>query len=205
MPTNDHILRVQMNRLTSDCPATRRDAALELGKFPGSAAAAALEGALEDPDVGVRARAAFSLRRVGAAHSVGILSRHLLDPREDDGVRLEILLTLGHIRARRAEEAIVAATHHDSPRIRATACLALGQQRCRRSSSVEVLLGLLDDSAWEVRWQAAAALARIGEIRVLPALQQLLSDPDTPPDIRSEIDKMVGVLSTRSPEPETSE
>ena len=151
-------IRLLSSRLRGGSTQERRDAALRLGRF-GEQAVSELIAALGDSDTGVRARAAFSLARVGSVASLDALAGRLQDQQEDPEVRLQAAVAIGRVKHPRATEALVAALGDPSEEIRALACQGLGNQE--DSGTARALTPLLEDSSPDVRLQAAIALAKL--------------------------------------------
>jgi HEAT repeat protein len=134
---------------------------------PGAIALPALRTALADPAAAVRAQAASSLGRLGAAagESSPELTRLLADP--DETVRGRAAQALGRVGAAdpRTVPSLAALLDDPSPDIRAAAAGALGAIGGAAAAAVQTLVPLLQDRDEGVRKAAADAVGRIG---VLP-------------------------------------
>jgi HEAT repeat protein len=127
----------------------------------------ALRTALADRAAAVRAQAAFSLGRLGAAAREAIpdLIGLLLDP--DETVRVRAAESLGQVGAADPQTvpALAGLLEDPSPDIRAAAARALGSLRSAAVEAVPALVPLLQDRDEGVRKAAADA---VGQIGVLP-------------------------------------
>lgn len=134
---------------------------------PVAIAVPALRTALADPAAAVRAQAASSLGRLGAAAGEAIsgLTRLLADP--DETVRGRAAEALGRVGAADPQTvpSLAALLEDPSPDIRAAAARALGAIGGAAVTAVQALVPLLQDRDEQVRRAAADAVGRIG---VLP-------------------------------------
>lgn len=191
-------------RLSSRDPDTRYQVAECLGKAGEPAAVGPLAALLEDPESGVRWKAAEALGRLGSP-AVGPLTESLeagdvdarwmaavalgdiADPAavpalvaalndDDDYVRSRAALALAAI-GKPAEETLIAGLATGNERVRWGAALALG--RLGGSGAVEALIGALQDPEEEVRERAATALGDIGADAVSSLLEALRVDDQT--------------------------
>jgi HEAT repeat protein len=122
-----------------------------------------------------RAAVVTSLRRIGAAKAVPVLSE-LLKSDPSEAVRRGAAFALGDFDDAAALPAVRAALDDESERVRLWAIRSLGRLQDRES--VERLMGMLDDSEWGHRQFAATALGEIGDDRAMPSLARLLDDPN---------------------------
>jgi len=79
--------------------------------------------------------------------------------------------------------------------------------RATRETAIAELLPMLEDTAWEVRLQAARALGTLGAVEHMPKLIALLRDPNQ--EVRdaahAALDRLnTEVLATPADEPESS-
>lgn len=111
-----------------------------------------------DPDMGVRAVAAWALARHGKPEHAELIVP-LLDPKNDPFVRLTAARSLQRLHNPKVIDALLKSTEPDTesdPRVRAAACTALGQY-----AQTRVLQGLIratDDDALSVNTAALASL-----------------------------------------------
>ena len=133
---------------TSDAPVRAR-AALALGRMPlevpGDAVTMELCRALEDPDPGVRRRAAFGLYLRGDETAAGVLARHWHDP--DASVRAAIVRAGAKLGERELKEDLLRSLSDPDPAVRleAVAGMALWSPEARDAGRIDgELLGVLD-------------------------------------------------------------
>ncbi len=115
------------------------------------------------------------LRDVGAAPAlleyVGRMRRGE-DADSDSETQIYAVWALGAIGDETAIPELVALTAHEDPGLRKTAVHALGVFRSNEATAA--LKEALADPVDDVRWNAAAALARQGDPAALPVLEQML-------------------------------
>lgn len=164
--------------LSKDSDAlVRRSAALALGKFGPDAksALAALEAAVDDPNVTVRQNAAWALGRIGASSIKG-LKKALLD--DDPLVKRDAAGSLGRLDAEEARGALnelVACCKVNDSALRIAALSVLNKIVSSEDSKIAALIKpALDDPDLEVRQNAALTLANIGGPEAAPALRILV-------------------------------
>jgi len=190
--------------LINDSPWRRELAARRLGLVCSARSRRALRRALERGPESVTYAAALSLARARDAKALGWVLDHpemlhsrsapvrvtlfrafgrgalpVLVRRLDSGVgdsRLEcaILETLGLARHRVATTIVAARMSSPDLDARVVAARALG--RLEATDQADVLLGALEDEAWQVRAQAARALGRAHVVWAAPALAERLTD-----------------------------
>ncbi len=137
-------------------------------------AVSAVAAALDDPEVKVRASAAYAL---GATHdpiAVEPLSHALED--EDEGVRLKAVSALNRIRTDEAALVLARALNDPSPKIRRTAVFCLGYQG--RAVSFSHLVRVANDPDARIRTAAFEGLMHIGDERGIPLMVNALGDED---------------------------
>lgn len=125
----------------------------------------------EDPDV--RKFLVLALGRVGHPDSTDVLAEHLEDG--DADVRLHALWGIGNIGPPAAAEVapeVAAALDDEDAGVRAYAAYVLGGLENSRVS--DTLRVALNDPAAPVRWNAAVALARLGDDAGLDQLETML-------------------------------
>ena len=130
----------------------------------------------EGDDPRVRRFLALALGRLGNAQAVPALLEYLRGVRRGEGTDSETHIyavwALGAIREDAAIPELVVLTTHEDPGLRKTAVHALGVFRpAEAAAALERALG---DPAQDVRWNAAAALARHGHPAAVPVLEQML-------------------------------
>jgi cyclophilin family peptidyl-prolyl cis-trans isomerase/HEAT repeat protein len=165
--------------LHAGAPEVRGRAALAAGRIRDRRATPLLLRAAEDPDAGVRARAAFALGELAdsAAHIVAVLSALSLG--RDVAPAREAAAALGRIgvpAGRPALEALLTADHTPAP-VREAALLAAWRLP-RATSTTTAVEGRAAHPDPETRWRAVHALGRMGGAEVVPALVAGLADPD---------------------------
>lgn len=155
----------------------RRSAALSLGKFGPDAksALAALEAAIDDPNVTVRQSAAWALGRIGASSVKGLV-KALKD--DDILVKRDAAGSLGQMdpdEARAALNELVACCNVDNSALRIAALSVLNKIVTSEDGKIaSAIKPALADSDLEVKRNAALTLANIGGPEAAPALPILL-------------------------------
>jgi len=130
----------------------------------------------EGDDPRVRRFLALALGRLGDAQAVPALVEYLTAVRSGEGTDSETHIyavwALGAIGDAAAVPELVALTTHDDPGLRKTAVHALGV--FRSPEAIAALERALGDPLGDVRWNAAAALARHGNRAAVPVLEEML-------------------------------
>ncbi|OFV87533.1 MAG: hypothetical protein A2V74_04775 [Acidobacteria bacterium RBG_16_70_10] len=130
----------------------------------------------EGDDPRVRRFLALALGRLGNAQAVPALLEYLRGVRRGEGTDSETHIyavwALGAIREDAAIPELVVLTTHEDPGLRKTAVHALGAFRSEEATAA--LERALGDPTQDVRWNAAAALARHGHPAAVPVLEQML-------------------------------
>ncbi|HTE17624.1 MAG TPA: HEAT repeat domain-containing protein, partial [Armatimonadota bacterium] len=139
----------------------------------GPPAVANLCQLLQSPRWQVRSRVAEALGQIGDPSALGPLSAALRDKRREVCLRaLEALAATG---------GEAAATCIAESMVEGWADLSVPREALVKIGplAVPALRGLLEDTSWEVRGAAVAALGRIGDPQVVPDLaERLQCDPD---------------------------
>ncbi len=136
--------------------------------------------ALQDARSTTRRLAAEILGRMQNTAAIPTLALHAQDP--DAGVRAAVMQSLGALQAAPALDVVQAGLDDREANVRAHAILALTRMEPKPSSElIAKLTGLLNDEAFAVRVQSAAALGRLGYAdRALPTLADWLNTNDEP-------------------------
>lgn len=152
-------------------PKVRGAAAWHLGVLKVRPAEPWLIALLDDPIAEVRMRAAEGLGHLRSARAVERLVALLADPdREVARVARHVLSYIDPV-----APAVIAATRHANPSVRANAVALLGQRAT--PEAVAAITAALGDSDMTVRMEAAGALVATHDPAVAPALAPLLRDP----------------------------
>ncbi|HEV8237757.1 MAG TPA: M56 family metallopeptidase [Thermoanaerobaculia bacterium] len=162
----------------------------------GSAAAAALIGALGDEDAGVRAAAAQSLGNRRETAAVPALVAAVRDP--EAAVRANAVEALAEMHDSRAFPGFIAALGDDNPHVRKMAVEAVGEHQVREAAPR--LVALLQDGDADVRQHAAQALGELRHVAAAPALAALLADRQ--PDVRRAAASALGELGLEQAPPQ---
>jgi HEAT repeat protein len=135
-----------------------------------------LFGEAEGDDPRVRRFLALALGRLGNARAVPALLEYLKGVRRGEGTdsqtHIYAVWALGAIGQDAAIPELVVLTTHEDPGLRKTAVHALGVFRSEEATAA--LERALGDPVDDVRWNAAAALARHGHPAAVPVLEQML-------------------------------
>ena len=151
-----------------------RDPELSDPRLVGGMVSLFEEAGGDDPRV--RRFLALALGRLGNAQAVPALLEYLRDAQRGEGTdsqtQIYAVWALGAIGEDAAIPDLVALTTHEDPGLRKTAVHALGAFRSEEATAV--LERALGDTVDDVRWNAAAALARHGHLAAVPVLEQML-------------------------------
>jgi HEAT repeat protein len=130
----------------------------------------------KNDDPRVRRFLALALGRLGDARAVPALLEYLAGVRRGEGTDSETHIyatwALGAIGDPSAVSELVALAAHEDPGLRKTAVHAL--RVFPSAEATAALEGALGDPVGDVRWNAAAALARRGDRAAVPVLEQML-------------------------------
>jgi HEAT repeat protein len=163
----------ELDRLTDRRAWRRAQAAYLLGDMDSSTAVPGLLGALDDPRRDVRAAAARSLGRLGAASAVEPLVESLVGRRVPWAAAGQALLEIGA----QAVPQLRALVLHPEAEVRARATELIGLVGA--AGEADLLIGRLHDASAEVRANAARSLGRLGaeeaEAEVRAALDDRIS------------------------------
>jgi HEAT repeat protein len=212
--------------LKSPNPATRREAAAELGKSRRREAVAPLAALVRDPEPRVRLEVVRALGELRDLSAVPALVTSIGDG--DREVREEAIGTLVELYSERdrigpvgrfleifsdefdrssiapytsvdpaAERGLAGALRDESPAIREQAALSLGILNAR--STIPDLANALKDPDPGVRGAAATAIGKVGTAEDGRALVPLLADQDT--EVRNRVLQAVGVLKVKEAGP----
>lgn len=157
-------------------PSVRYAALLSLGELAAGEAVGAIVPHLGDGESLCREAAAIALGQLGEAGGAAAwdaLTRALAA--DEPEVRFQAIASLAEIDAARAASLVVALLDDGDAKVRAQAAAALGDAGDRALG--DRIARRLDD-ADEVRFEAALALARLGDRRALPTLTAALGDGD---------------------------
>lgn len=183
----------------------RLAACISLSWFNEPRVIAALEAALDDPQIDVRVEAGRALVKLGAAGSAMILLTKLgtetrslslavadlfrnlgprivpsliaiLEQNTSDAAKTLAADALGHSGDLQAVAPLVRLADHPSPRVRLAVMRALGELSDPRA--LVVVVEAFHDPRWEVRAQAAVSAGQQGATEVIPHLERLLEDEE---------------------------
>lgn len=151
----------------------RAAAASSLGELGGDAAVRALILVLDDGAPHVRQTAAIALGRIGNDVAFERLIEALADGPPD--LRFQAATSLVEIDAERARAALLEALDDDDDEVLGAVALGLGA--IDDPSVCDRLAPLLENQRRDTRFDAAYALARLGDGRGIPVLVQYLIEP----------------------------
>jgi hypothetical protein len=121
-------------------------------------------------DPRLRRYLALALGELGDRRAVDSLSAALRDP--DPDARLYAVWALGAIGDKRAAPILSPLLESEDPGVRKVAAYALGAMAAPEAAAA--LRGLLNDPVEDVAWNAALALARLGDDASLPLLARMI-------------------------------
>ncbi len=179
--------------LEDPSPVLRQTAAEALGKIGDQSAEPALVAVLDDADPNIRAAGVRALGRLGPGIGEATIERVISLVRDPvDEVRDAASLALGELELpARLAERLAALTAHPQAETRRAAVLAL--MSVGASVTADRLLSVAHDEDAAVRQSALAALAELGDRRVIPLLKERLhGDPVS--GVRSEAAFRLGKL-----------
>jgi len=154
-------------------PGRRRDIVRLLSGYPSPRAHEAIEAALTDPDVAVRAEAAEACGRLRLVDAIPELSEWLLDPQGE--TRAAAARALGAMNDSASLPALIRTLGDTTVEVRIAAIEALAS--LGGPEVITPLLGRLDDEDVTVRIAAAAALGGLGDERaVVPLIGRARDD-----------------------------
>lgn len=176
--------------LEDDFEDLRRDAAKALGEIGDKRAVTPLIKALKDNEYYVRARVGKALKKIGDEKAVEPLIKAvdvLIKALEssDEFVRSEATEALGEIGDERAIDPLIKVLDDVEGEVRANGALALVKIGNDNKKTVEPLIKIIEltiealkSSNWDVHVDAAEALKKIGDERVVKPLKIALNDED---------------------------
>lgn len=151
----------------AEAAETLCDLAAEAPKELRAEFAPAVVRMLSDQQVEVRCAAlALSVEALPLDEAVELLTRYVADPQVR--VRVEAVGRLADLAQSDMRGVLAAALQDEAPQVRFEA--ARGMVALKHSAGLDVLLDALDDR--DLRFRAAAALARLGNKDAVPRLQQ---------------------------------
>ncbi len=124
----------------------------------------------ERDDPRVRRYIALALGHVGDPRAVPVLLEALSD--DDPETRIYSIWALGALGDERAIAPLLELAHHDDPGIRKMAVYSLGALRAEEAR--DTLRAALDDYEMDVAWNAAMALAQLGDATGKDRILQML-------------------------------
>lgn len=165
--------------LGDDRAEVRAAAAAALGDRGDAAAVEPLAARLGDGDPAVRQHAAIALGTLGAPAAFAPLAAALRDGPAD--LRFQAASSLAEVDPAAAVAPLVAAATDRDAQVRAAVALALGAAAAvsgEAGDAAPTLATLLDDADGQVRFDAAYALAELGDGRGREVLARRLDEPD---------------------------
>lgn len=173
-------------------PIEQRTTALHrIGQLGGAIARDVLLEALRDPDPGIRGMAVLALRDYPGSGEA--LERSLGD--ESRHVRLAALYSLGKIGYAHAAPRVAALLGKDDDET-SMALMILGE--LGDSQTLEYARPYLTSPRWEIRWDAAMALARLGDTSAIAKLHELKEHLDAPSDVHVADEVTIRKLARRT-------
>jgi HEAT repeat protein len=174
-----------LTKLT-DVAATVRKAAVVALCFRSDLAAELdlsqhLRPLLFDLDLAVCQATALGLARLPDRSIVPVLAEVLLSPHTPDELRSSVILALGWIGTQPAIDLLITSLPHLSAYLAPEILIAIGKTEQERVYASQILVSYLQSAATHpatVKQEIAAALGNLGDLNIVPALFQLLDDPD---------------------------
>jgi HEAT repeat protein len=163
-------------------PEARVRAVRWLRVIGGPQAVAAIQGALDDPEEEVRARAAIALGQMEAREVVPSLIEQLKSSPSDEAREI-CVFALAQISDPRAVPPLIHALQDPSERVIIQICAALAKFG-DPPQATESLLHLVDHPSWSVRRAACGALLRLAaaDERVAAVLERFTQAPEVQED-----------------------
>ncbi len=160
--------------LSKDVEGAVRAMAFEsLGLLCVEEGVATVVDAFDDPHPAARQAAVLALGRIAPERASSQIAPLLGDLRPE--MRFSAIWTLSSLGPQHAP-AIASALRDSDPEVRALAAHCLGDLEA--TTEVDAIARLLDDALEEVRFEAARALAALGDARGAPPLRAALARPD---------------------------
>lgn len=165
------------SHLRDSDPVARLSAAFGMAMAGDASQVETLRDALASPDIRQRRTACWLLGLMGNPSAVGMLKLKLADP--DALVALRAAEALGRLDSDLGLEPVRRLTGHGSHEIRAMAARILG--RIGRTADIPRLAKLAESKRFlDVKFAAIAALARLGDLKRVGLLVDMLEAPDAP-------------------------
>ena len=161
-----------MDALHSVSPATRKDAATQLGQMRAAGAVNPLLRLLRDPRKDVRSTAIDALGQIADSRAVPALCA-FLEKEEDWKLRRAAAVALGEIADARAVESLAGALADEQPPVAVAAAGSLTSLGAPARPALQKALASREDQVKEL---ACTALGLEGDPSVIPIIRPLLDD-----------------------------
>jgi len=179
-----------LNKLQSNDPAVRRQAAENLGRARRVEAIPYLIKLLKDPDQFVRSTTVDSLGLLRAKEAADEIS-NLLVKDESSQVRQSAAIALGYINERKVIPNLIKGLDDKEIGIKFACIQTLGI--LRSSEAVPVFLKYLKEDDVNLKRSVLNALGMIGNTSILADIRNILNDKD--PNVRAEAIRVINTLN----------
>ncbi len=170
-------LRALTAGLKTKHPKARRAVAKALGEFRDEDSAKVLIGVLDEGDQSyfVEGEAARSLGKTRSPKAFDVLKKNLRKESFNETIRIGVLDGFAELKDPQAIPIVVEWTRYGKPHLaREAATKALGKLGEAKPEVVDHLTGLLDDSWFRVRLEAAVALGELLDAKAIGALERMV-------------------------------
>jgi aminopeptidase N len=185
----------------------RREAIKGLGVFKDPKLADLFTGTINnDPSYFAIAEAARALGQSGSPQAYDVLTGALKLESWQSTIRAGVL---GGLAATGDPRALEVALKYASPgnpaSVRATALQVLAAAGKGNDRALETLTSALKEKSLQIRFTAVQALARLGDPRAIPALEELAKSSDLPPMFKGFVTNAINQLKNAKPPEERKE
>jgi len=178
----------------------RREAIKGLGDFKDAKLADMFVKIINtDPSYFAVAEAANALGQSGAPQAYDVLAATIKTPSWQSTIQAGALRGLAALKDPRSLEAgLKYATPGNPTSLRFAAFQTLAETGKGNDGALEVLLSALKEKSLQVRFNAMQALAKLGDARAIPALEELQKSPDVPPFARQFVNGAINQIKNQN-------
>ncbi|HGE71078.1 TPA: hypothetical protein ENX78_09605 [Candidatus Poribacteria bacterium] len=174
----------------------RTNAITALGNIKDERAVMPLIDALKSDVIAIRSVAVTALGNIKDKRAVPLLVQMLENPKEDDGIRANVVNALASIADPIANPSILNALKDGNVTIRQNAVVAVGSLAI--ANSVDTLIAIVKNvnELTSLRASAAESLGNIGDRKAIGALIERLADPNESDTVWAKVATAVGKLKS---------